>query len=142
MNSSDQTRREFLKSMGISASMMALTGGINILSCSNKKEHLPNIVLIFVDDQGYADVGCFGAKGFETPNLDKMASDGIKFTNFHVSQAVCSASRASLLTGCYAERVGIQGALMPWATVGLNPDEETIAEILKKKSYATGIFGK
>ncbi|UCE08844.1 MAG: sulfatase-like hydrolase/transferase [bacterium] len=122
--------------------MMAVTGGITMVNRSNKEKLSPNIVIIFIDDQGYADVGCFGAKGFETPNLDRMADEGMKFTNFHVSQAVCSASRASLLTGCYAERVGIQGALMPWSTVGLNPEEETIAEILKKRGYATGIFGK
>lgn len=142
MNSHNKTRREFLKTIGMSASMIAATGGINLLGCSIKKERLPNIVIMFIDDQGYADVGCFGAKGFETPNLDRMADDGIKFTNFHVSQAVCSASRASLLTGCYSERVGIQGALMPWSTVGLNPEEETIADMLKAKGYATGIFGK
>ena len=142
MNPQNQTRREFLRTIGISTSMMAVIGSINLLGCSNKKERPPNIVLIFIDDQGYADIGCFGAKGFETPNLDRMADDGMRFTNFHVSQAVCSASRASLLTGCYAERVGIQGALMPWSTVGLNPEEDTIADMLKKKGYATGIFGK
>jgi arylsulfatase A-like enzyme len=142
MNSQNQTRREFLKTIGISASVIAATSGFNILGCTTKQKRPPNIVLIFIDDQGYADVGCFGAKGFETPNLDRMADEGMKFNNFHVSQAVCSASRASLLTGCYAERVGIQGALMPWSTIGLNPEEETIADLLKKKGYSTGIFGK
>jgi len=102
----------------------------------------PNVVIILTDDQGYADVGKFGAKGFATPNLDRMASRGLMLRDFYVSQAVCSASRASLLTGCYAERVGIQGALTSWSTVGLNPDEETIAEMLKKKGYATGMVGK
>ena len=102
----------------------------------------PNIVIIFTDDQGYADVGVYGARGFSTPNIDRLAAEGLKFTNFYVSQAVCSASRASLLTGCYAERVSIRGALMPWSTVGLNPEEETIADLLKQKGYATGIFGK
>ncbi len=121
---------------------MAVSGSMTMLGCTTKQKRSPNIVIIFIDDQGYADVGCFGAKGFETPNLDRMADDGMKFTNFYVSQAVCSASRASLLTGCYAERIGIQGALMPWSSVGLNPEEETIAELLKKKGYATGIFGK
>ena len=74
---------------------------------------LPNIVIIFTDDQGYADVGVFGAKGFTTPNLDRMAAEGRKFTNFHVSQPVCSASRTALLTGCYSNRLGIHGALGP-----------------------------
>jgi len=97
---------------------------------------------MLTDDQGYGDLGCTGATAFETPNIDRLAADGIRFTDFHVSQAVCSASRASLLTGCYAERVGIQGALGPQAAIGLNPEEETIADLLKSRGYATGIFGK
>ena len=111
-------------------------------SCNSLYERPPNIIIIFTDDQGYADVGKYGAKGFQTPNLDRMAEEGIRFTDFHVSQAVCSASRASLLTGCYSERVSIQGALHSRTRIGLNPDEETIADVLKKKGYATGIFGK
>ena len=76
-------------------------------------EKLPNIVIIFTDDQGYADVGKFGAEGFKTPNLDRMADQGAVFRNFHVAQPVCSASRAALLTGCYPNRIGIHGALGP-----------------------------
>lgn len=102
----------------------------------------PNIVLVLTDDQGYGDLGCYGAEGLLTPHLDRMAAEGMRFTDFHVSQGVCSASRASLLTGCYAERVGIRGALGPNARVGLNPEEETIAELLRARGYATGIFGK
>jgi arylsulfatase A len=102
----------------------------------------PNIVIIFTDDQGYADVGAFGAKGFKTPNLDRLAKQGTKFTNFHVAQPVCSASRAALLTGCYPNRLGIHGALGPNARHGLNPNEVTIAELLKSKGYATGMAGK
>ncbi|MBN2288144.1 MAG: sulfatase [Candidatus Glassbacteria bacterium] len=102
----------------------------------------PNFVIIFCDDQGYADVGCFGARGFETPNLDRMAEQGIRFTDFHASTAVCSASRASLLTGCYPERVGILGALFPQSETGLSSDELTIAEMLKEQGYATAAFGK
>ncbi|MCK4747072.1 MAG: sulfatase-like hydrolase/transferase, partial [Bacteroidales bacterium] len=102
----------------------------------------PNIVIIMADDQGYADLGCYGAEGFATPNIDGMAAEGMRFTSFYVSQAVCSASRAALLTGCYSERVSILGALMPWTDYGLNPQETTIAEILKSAGYATGIFGK
>ncbi len=109
-------------------------------SCIEKR--LPNIVLIFMDDMGYADIGSFGAKGYQTPNLDRMANEGMRFTDFHVSQAVCSASRAALLTGCYSERVGIQGALRPSARIGLNPQEETIAELLKERGYSTAIIGK
>ena len=102
----------------------------------------PNIILIFADDLGYGDVGCFGAKGFETPNLDRLAKQGIRFTDFYVSQPVCSASRCSLLTGCYANRLGIHGALGPNARHGINARETTLAEICKSKAYATGMVGK
>ena len=102
----------------------------------------PNIVIIFTDDQGYGDVGCFGAQGFETPNLDRLAREGRRFTNFHVAQPVCSASRAALLTGCYPNRIGIHGALGPKAKVGIADGETTIAELLKARGYATGMAGK
>ena len=102
----------------------------------------PNIVVIFTDDQGYADVGCFGAKGFETPYLDRMAAEGRRFTNFHVAQPVCSASRAALLTGCYPNRIGIHNALGPNSPVGLSQAETTLAELLKSKGYATCAVGK
>ena len=102
----------------------------------------PNVVIIFTDDQGYGDIGCFGAKGFPTPNLDRMAREGRRFTNFHVPQPVCSASRAGLLTGCYPNRLGIHGALSPDPRRGIADREVTIAEMLKTKGYATGIAGK
>ena len=103
---------------------------------------LPNIIIIFTDDQGYADLGVFGAKGFKTPNLDRLAKQGCKFTNFHVAQPVCSASRAALLTGCYPNRIGIHGALGPLAKHGIHNNEVTLAELLKQKGYATGMAGK
>ncbi|HWY75528.1 MAG TPA: sulfatase [Verrucomicrobiae bacterium] len=102
----------------------------------------PNIVIIFTDDQGYADVGKFGAEGFQTPNLDRMASEGAVFRNFHVAQPVCSASRAALLTGCYPNRIGIHGALQPHSKVGLSDNETTLAQMLKQQGYATGMLGK
>jgi arylsulfatase len=105
-------------------------------------ERRPNLVVIFTDDQGYGDVGVYGAQGYTTPNLDQLARDGTRFTNFHVAQAVCSASRAALLTGCYSNRVGIHGALGPNATHGLNPAETTLAGLLKAQGYATGMAGK
>jgi arylsulfatase len=95
-----------------------------------------------MDDMGYGDLGCYGATGYATPNLDRMASQGMRFTNFYAAQAVSSASRAALLTGCYSNRVGITGALMPTAEIGINPEEETIAEVLKKNGYATAAVGK
>ncbi|MEK0450742.1 MAG: hypothetical protein RL088_3010 [Verrucomicrobiota bacterium] len=102
----------------------------------------PNVIIIFCDDLGYGDIGPFGQKSYATPNLDRMAAEGRKFTNFHVSSAVCSASRAALLTGCYHKRVGISGALGPGSKTGLNPAETTIAEMLKASGYATGMAGK
>jgi arylsulfatase A-like enzyme len=105
-------------------------------------ERPPNVVLIFCDDMGYADVGCYGAKGYKTPNIDRMARQGVRFTDFYVAQAVCSASRAALLTGCYPNRVGIKGALGPQAKIGINSNEVTLAEMLKARGYATAIYGK
>ena len=110
-------------------------------SSASAAQRLPNIVIIFIDDMGYADVGAFGAK-YKTPNIDRMAKEGIRFTDFHVSQPVCSASRASLLTGCYANRIGINGALMPTAKHGISDNEVTMAQMLKTKGYATAIYGK
>jgi len=103
---------------------------------------LPNIVIIFTDDQGYADVGVFGARGFQTPNLDHLAAQGRIFRNFHVAQPVCSASRTALLTGCYPNRLGIHGALGPRSKVGISSNEMTLAELVKQRGYATAIFGK
>ncbi len=115
-------------------------------SCTNKASDSgndkPNIIIIFTDDQGYQDVGSFGSPDIETPNLDRMAKEGARLTNFYAAQAVCSASRAGLLTGCYPNRVGMHQALMPDARVGLNPDETTMADMLKANGYATAIFGK
>ncbi len=113
-----------------------------VLSPAAAADRPPNVVIIFTDDQGYADVGDFGAKGFATPNLDRLAREGVKFTNFHVAQAVCSASRAALLTGCYPNRIGIHGALGPNASHGIHADETTLAELLKARGYATGMAGK
>ncbi len=106
------------------------------------EERLPNVIIIFTDDQGYADIGPLGAEGYETPNIDRMASEGKLFTNFYSAQAVCSASRAALLTGCYPNRIGILGALGPNAKTGIADSEVTIAELLKTLDYATAIFGK
>ena len=105
-------------------------------------QRLPNFIIVYADDLGYADIGSFGATGYQTPNLDRLAAEGIRLTNFYVAQAVCSASRAALLTGCYPNRVGIQGALNHTAQHGINADEMTIAEVLKQRGYATAIYGK
>ena len=114
----------------------------NSVEDKNVPEPPPNIVVIFTDDQGYQDLGCFGAPDIETPHLDQLAREGARFTQFYASQGVCSASRAALLTGCYSNRVGVSGAYFPYATRGLNPAEVTLAEMLKPQGYATAIFGK
>ncbi|MDH5368026.1 MAG: sulfatase [Cyclobacteriaceae bacterium] len=118
---------------------------LSIISCNRHqsiKDEQPNVIIIFTDDQGYQDVGCFGSPDIKTPHLDKMAQEGIKLTDFYAAQAVCSASRAGLLTGCYPNRIGIHGAFMPNSNKGLNLSETTIAEMLKANGYKTGIFGK
>ncbi|MCA9216066.1 MAG: sulfatase, partial [Planctomycetales bacterium] len=97
---------------------------------------------IFIDDMGYADIGPFGARDYPTPNLDRMAAEGMRFTDFQVSSAVCSASRSALVTGCYHTRIGIHGALGPAAKIGINENEMTIAELCKQKGYATACYGK
>lgn len=103
----------------------------------------PNIVFILADDLGYADLSCYGATQIKTPNLDKMAKEGVRFTNFYAPAGVCTPSRASLMTGCYPKRVGLHVAVLPPNThSGLNPNEITIAELLKKEGYTTGCIGK
>ncbi len=106
------------------------------------KQCTPNIVLILMDDMGYGDIGRTGANQYDTPNLNRLADQGMQFTWYYTPQAVSSASRAGLLTGCYPNRVGISGALMPWSEIGISSTETTIAQILKLKGYHTGIIGK
>lgn len=100
-----------------------------------------NFIIIFTDDQGYQDIGCYGSPLINTPNLDKMASDGLKLNSFYVSSSVSSASRAGLLTGQLNTRNGIKGVLWP-DSKGLPTEKVTIAEALKTQGYATGCFGK
>ncbi|VGO16225.1 Arylsulfatase [Pontiella desulfatans] len=107
-----------------------------------ESERPPNFIVIFTDDQGYNDLGCFGSPLIKTPQLDRMAAEGTRFTDFYVASAVCSASRAALLTGCYSERVGVSGAFFPGEGEGLHPDEITMAELLKTRGYATSAVGK
>ena len=102
----------------------------------------PNIILINCDDLGYGDLGCYGSAIHKTPHLDRLAAEGMRFTDHHVGSPVCSASRAALLTGCYPQRVGMPGVLFPGQEIGLNPDEETLATRLKQQGYATQIVGK
>ena len=117
--------------------LLVCTGGAGAADATR-----PNVVLIFADDLGYGDIGCYGAEGYATPNIDGLASGGMRFTDFYVAQAVCSASRTALLTGRYPNRVGILGALGPGAKNGIRAEEVTLAEVFKSRGYATAIYGK
>lgn len=123
--------------------LMALmfVGGVRAADAATEARP-PNIVLILTDDQGYADVGVFGAGGFKTPNIDRLAAQGRLFRQFYVAQAVCSASRAALLTGCYPNRIGFSGALGPHSRIGISSNEVTLAQLVKQRNYATAIYGK
>ena len=117
-----------------------LLASIAILSGEpSAPEKKPNIILIFTDDQGYQDLGCFGSPTIKTPNLDRMAAEGLRLTNFY-AQPVCGVSRAALMTGSYPIRVGEPGNLKRLHTVP-HPEEITMAEVLKSAGYATGIIG-
>jgi len=148
MKTDNPNRRKFLKHLGAGVAVSLTTG---IVGCSRAKNALskkPNFIIIFTDDQGYSDVGCYGAQGFKTPNLDRMAAEGMRFTDFYVAASVCTPSRAALLTGCYPVRVGLPRVLAPETVsgmlgdTGLNPDEQTIADLLKEQGYSTMCVGK
>ena len=113
-------------------------------ACAQKADlSTPNVVLIFMDDMGYGDLTCYGApSGYRTPNIDRLAAQGLRFTQFYSAQAVSTASRAGLMTGCYPNRIGLVGAINHTAKHGINESEMTMAELLKQKGYATGMVGK
>lgn len=132
-------RRDFLKTASLAVSAIALPA--NALA-KGKTQPKPNFIIIFTDDQGYQDIECFGSPLIKTPNLDKMADEGMRFTDFYSASAVCTPSRAALLTGCYPPRVGLVNVLFPESTTGLNPAETNIANTLKARGYATACVGK
>lgn len=138
----NQTRRGFLKAMGLGALALAVPG----VGFGQKAK--PNFIVIFCDDLGYGDIGCFGSTKHRTPNIDRMAAEGIRFTSFYVTSGVCTPSRSSLMTGCYPRRVNMHVdhenlcVLFPLGRKGLNPSEITIAEVLKTKGYSTACVGK
>ena len=103
----------------------------------------PNVVVVFTDDQGYGDLGCFRSPYIQTPNIDRMAGEECKFTSFNVGATVCTPSRAALMTGCYPSRVGLaDGVLFEGADEGLHLDERTIADVLGDAGYASTCIGK
>ena len=116
--------------------------GMSVMSCDKQIEVKPNIVFILADDLGYADLSSYGSEFINTPFLDEMAVNGAKLTSYYSSQAVCSASRAAILTGAYSNRIGINGAFGPKSKRGINENELLISEMLKENGYKTGIFGK
>lgn len=111
-------------------------------AASAAAQQKPNIVLFYVDDMGYADLSLTGANGYTTPHIDRLAHEGMFFTHYYASSPISSASRAGLLTGCYATRVGMQGAILTDPDVGLNPQEEILPEVLRAAGYHSGMVGK
>ena len=134
-------RRDFLKTAGFTAAALALHGCGSALKQASSTDK-PNVIIIFCDDVGYADVGVFGARGYKTPNLDRMAAQGVKFTDFYAAAPSCTPSRAALMTGCYPQRVSLPNVIGPNSKVGISSDEMTIAEMLKPLGYATACYGK
>ncbi len=146
------TRRQFVQFLSVGATVTSFRGCALAPSCRSRPKRgsvdKPNFIVIFCDDLGYGDLGCFGSKVHRTPNLDQMAGEGMKFTSFYVTSSVCTPSRASLMTGCYPKRVDMHEdshgkcVLFPVDSKGLNPSEITIAELLKGQGYATCCIGK
>lgn len=138
-NYSNLSRRQFLKGSLIGAA--ALCGLLDIANAAPMGQRPPNFVVILIDDLGYQDFGCFGSPKIATPNIDQMAKEGVKFTSYY-AQPVCTPSRAALLTGCYPMRVSLPNVLGPEAKIGISDKEQTIAQVLKPKGYATACIGK
>ena len=134
-------RRDFLKAAGLAAAALTVPGCGSAFERTSSVDK-PNVVIVFCDDVGYADVGVFGAKGYETPNIDRMAAEGVKFTDFYAAAPSCTPSRAALMTGCYPQRVSLPNVIGPSAKIGISDDEQTIAEVLKPLGYATACYGK
>ena len=141
----DTNRRHFLKSIAAGAAVLGTAGS---LSAAKSNGAPPNFVIVFCDDLGYGDIGCFGSTKHRTPNIDRMAEEGRRLTSFYVTSGVCTPSRSSLMTSCYPRRVNMHKdarggwVLFPIAKKGLNPKETTMAEVLKTRGYATACVGK
>ncbi|MGB2823487.1 MAG: sulfatase [Phycisphaerae bacterium] len=135
-------RRSFLRALGAGAAALAAPRLARAAE-NAPSANTPNFIVIYADDQGYGDMGCYGSQTLKTPNWDRMAAEGMRFTDFYVTAPVCTPTRSSLMTGCYPRRIGLhQHVLFPNSTKGLNPSEITIAELLKARGYATMCIGK
>ena len=121
---------------------VALVLSVTPISFAAQASRPPNIIHIVGDDVGYDDLSCYGAPKIKTPNLDKLAAQGIKFTSFYAPAPTCTPTRAALMTGCYAQRVGLERVLFPNDNIGLSDHEITIAQLLKQRGYATACIGK
>jgi arylsulfatase A len=133
-------RRNFLGTLGMALAGVMMEG---VRASETKASGKPNIIFILTDDLGYTDLSCYGAPQIKTPYLDRMATEGMRFTDFYAAAPVCTPTRAALMTGCYPKRVGLhKGVLKPRSESGLHPDEVTIAELLRGQGYATACVGK
>lgn len=137
------SRRRFIKdSLAYSALFTGISGLLSTTEASASNDPPPNFVFILCDDLGYADPGCYGSKSIKTPGIDRMASEGMRFTSFYSAAPVCTPSRAALMTGCYPQRVSLPNVLNPDSKVGISSDEVTLAQLLKTRGYATACIGK
>jgi arylsulfatase len=137
--------RSFLsrRNFGILIAGALLVGhALSVASAQTSSARPPNVIFIFADDLGYGDLSCYGATDIKTPHIDRIASEGTKFTSFYVAQSVCTASRAALMTGSYPNRVSMSGALNHLSQTGLHANERLLSELFKSRGYATGMFGK
>jgi arylsulfatase A-like enzyme len=140
INFKDKPMFPSLKTIAIVISLFFASSGM--VFSQKTAPNKPNVIIILMDDMGYGDPTCYNGLLYQTPHIDQLAAEGMRYTNYYAAQAICTASRASILTGCYPNRLGIHGAFMPWSPIALNPKEETIAGLLKKAGYYTGMVGK
>lgn len=135
-------KKSLLTSILFLCTLVIVISGCRTKASEPERFERPNIIYILTDDLGYGDIGCFGATDIKTPNIDRIANEGIKFTSFYSASSVCSPSRAALLTGRLPQRMGINAVFFPESFTGMPASEITIAEILKKQNYTTGLVGK
>ncbi len=141
----DSNSPRFPNPLQLSTILLGILVVLTLATCSHDKKPLdgpPNIVLLFADDLGYGDLGCYGHPTIKTPNLDRLATEGVRFTSFYAAASSCTPSRAALLTGRYPLRVNLPFVLGPDSEIGLSPEELTLAGVLKAKGYRTKAVGK